>query len=396
MSAFTIQLKPKHHHRVQNGHPWVFSNEIADDIASLPPGGRVVVRNSKGDFLGSGYANPHSLIAVRILSRIPKEDIDTIPFFAKRIERALALRTQLYPGRSAYRLVHGEGDGLPGLIIDRYDEHLVLQINTLGMEARKPLLQEAITQTLDCKGAFLCNDTVSREREGLERQRELWFGDMPTPLNIEEYGVHFSIDVQQGQKTGHFFDHAENRRFAGHLSKGKNVLDVYAGTGGWSFQALRQGALSALAVDKSERCCNKIAENAELNGVASKIEVLNAEGKRTLQQLGEDERRFGVVILDPPAFAKSRKTANAAIRGYQHINQLAMRLIEPAGFLFTSSCSYHVQEDRFLSGIREAGQKARRNLTLIRRGEQASDHPILPEVPETRYLKHYVFRVSPH
>ncbi len=371
----------------------MFSNEIADDVKTLPAGGAVDVFDASGAFVGRGYANPRSLISVRIVSRRRKEDIDSPAFLADRLREALAYRTAIYPDRTAMRLVHAEGDGLPGLVIDRYGDVLVAQITTLGIEVRKEALRQAITEVFAPKGVVLRSDTRMRDLEGMTGDEGVWWGDVPERIAVDENGVKFLVDPQGSQKTGHFFDQAENRRYAATLSRGRNVLDLYCNTGGFGLHAAKAGAEHVTCVDIAESNVARVRENAIENGVGDKVEAVCSEGKEFLEKAVADGRRFGVVMVDPPAFAKSRKVANQAIRGYRDVNALALLLVTEGGFLVTSSCSYHVQEDRFVGAVAEAADKAGKRLRIVRRGEQSPDHPVLPAVPESRYLKSYVFEV---
>ena len=388
-----VRLKPQHDKRVAAGHPWVFSNEIDGDVRAIPPGGAVDVFDSKGKFLGRGYGNAASLIAVRILSRRRKEDIDHPSFYADRLREAAQLRADVYPGRASCRLVFSEADDLPGLIVDRYGDVLAVQINTLGMEVRKPALETALREVFGASAAVLRNDAAVRGLEGLPQNREVWFGEPPEEVEIDEHGVRFLVPLLGGQKTGHFFDQADNKRAAATLCRGRSVLDVYANSGGWALHALKAGATHAVTVDSDAGNQQRTLRNALLNGVADRIEAIAAEGKKTLQGFVATGRRFGAVVLDPPAFAKQRKAAGMALKGYREINALGMMLIDHGGYLFTSSCSWHVMEDRFLDELHHAAREAGRVLRLVHRGEQASDHPVLPHVPETRYLKSFTFRV---
>jgi 23S rRNA (cytosine1962-C5)-methyltransferase len=390
----TVKLRRKHDQRVRDGHPWVFSNELDVDVAALPPGGTVDVLDGRGAFVGRGYCNPRSLIAVRLLTRVQGEDIDQASWFAGRLQAALQRRQALLPGRTSWRWVHGEGDDLPGLVIDKYEDVVVVQLGTLGMERRKELLADALRQVLPLRGAVLRSEGPARALEGLEEERALWFGEVPDQVDIDEYGVTFRVSLMVGQKTGHFFDQALNRQAAAAWCGGRTVLDVFANSGGWALAALKAGASSAVCVDRSALCGDIIRTNAALNGVEDRLEVVVGDAKPTLDRLRASGRRFGAVVLDPPAFAKSRKVVGAALRGYRELNAQGAALVEPGGLLFTSSCSWHVHEDRFLesahAGIRDAGRRAR----LVRRGEQAPDHMVLPEVPETRYLKSLSFWID--
>jgi len=387
-----VRLRQNRDKRARSGHPWVFSNEVADDVKSLPRGGTVDVVDHRGAFLGRGYANPNSLICVRLLSRT-RTDVDHPSFYAERLRSALGFRQAMFPDRHSLRLVHAEGDGLPGLVIDRYGDYLAVQLTTLGMEHRRAVLEEAIKAVFEPAGAVFRSQGRARSLEGLDDEVSVWFGEPPDHVDIDENGVTFRVPLLAGQKTGHFFDQATNRRFARELCVGRTVLDVYSNTGGWALHALHAGATHAIAVDKSEHCCHAMLDNAELNLFHDKFEAWQGEGRKVLQTLVDENRRFGCVVLDPPAFAKQRKAANSALRGYRDINTLGMTLVEPGGFLFTSSCSYHVEEDRFVAELQAAARKARRRLRLVRRGEQAADHPVRPEIPETRYLKSYAMQV---
>lgn len=393
-AAAVVRLKPKRERRVLSGHPWVFSNEIDGDVAALPAGGVVDVTDSKGRFLGRGYANPASLITIRLLSKRRKEDLDHPAFYAQRLREALSLREAVYPGRKSLRLVYGEADRLPGLVVDRYDDVLSVQITTLGMESRKEQLVEALTQVFGPRGAVLRNDARVRDLEGLPRGSDVWFGDVPDEVTFDEAGLRFTTPTLGGQKTGHFFDQFDNKRAAAPLCADRTVLDVYANSGGWALHALAAGARHATTVDIDPGNAERAARNATDNGFADRLDAVCAEGKATLQELVQQGARFGAVVIDPPAFAKQKKAAGAALRGYREVNALALMLVEDGGFLFSSSCSFHVHEDRFLEALSDAARDAGRRLQAIHRGEQAADHPVLPAVPETRYLKSWTFRVG--
>lgn len=393
MTTPRLTLRPKRDKRVRSGHPWIFSNELEAGFASLEPGAMVDVFDAKGAFVGRGLVSPQSLIAVRLYSRRRHDDLESVLFWEMRLREALAYRNAVYAGRNDLRLVHAEGDWLPGLIIDRFGPHLAVQINTVGIEVRKPIIAEAIQKALAPESAVLRNDNRVRTLEGLELGREVWFGDPPESIDIDENGVKFRVSLLGGQKTGHFYDQADNRAFAGSLCKGRKVLDVYSNSGGFALQALRQGAISATTIDKSEPNAERALENATLNGFDGKLESVQGDGNAFLEEQVAMGARYGAVVLDPPAFAKTRKTAGNALRGYTNVNALGMTLVEPEGFLFTSSCSHHVHEDRFLEAMDKAAKVAGRVLRIVKRGEQAADHPVLPGVPETRYLKFFAFQV---
>jgi 23S rRNA (cytosine1962-C5)-methyltransferase len=378
---------------VRPGHPWIFANEILDPpVAALPPGDAVEVADPKGRVVGRGYCNPHSLITIRLLTR-GEADIDAVGFYRERLHAALALRERVLPGRRSMRLCAGEADGLPGLILDRYEDVVVAQITTLGMERRKEFLRRAVKDVIAPRGAYLRNDVGARALEGLPTENELWFGEVPDRVRFDENGIQLEANPREGQKTGFFFDQAENRRFAASRCTGATVLDVYAHVGAWALYALAAGATSATTIDASGPACRDIEANARLNGVADRLRVIESDAREAMERLLAAGERFDVVCIDPPAFAKSRKKAGIALAAYKTVNSLAAKLVKPGGLLFSSSCSHHVLPDRFedavVTGIRHAGRSA----VLVRRGGQAPDHPILPGVPETEYLKHLAFVV---
>lgn len=380
--------------RARPGHPWVFANEVLDPpVAALPPGEAVEVVDPSGRVLGRGYCNPHSLITIRLVTR-GEADLDAPKLYTDRLLAAKSLRERVLPGRRSYRLCAGEADGLPGLLVDRYEDVLVAQITTLGMERRKDLLRRALEDAIQPRGVVLRSDVGARALEGLDvGESEVWFGDVPARVQFDENGVTFSADPLAGQKTGFFFDQAENRLFGAPRCKGQRVLDVYAHTGAWALHGLVAGATDAVAIDASGPACQLIADNAALNGVADRLRVIHEDARVAMDALLAAGERFDVVCIDPPAFAKSRKKAGIALGAYKAVNAQAARLVKPGGLLFSSSCSHHVLPERFeeavVAGIRQAGRSA----LLLRRGGQAPDHPILPGVPETEYLKHLVFVV---
>lgn len=378
--------------RSRPGHPWVFANEILDPpVAQLPPGDAVEVADPGGRVLGRGYCNPHSLITIRMVTR-GDADLDTPALYTERLTNALALRRRVLPKRSSFRVCAGEADGLPGLLIDKYEDVLVAQITTLGMERRKDVLRIAIEQALAPRGVVVRNDVGSRALEGLPLgEGEVWFGDVPARVTFEENGVRFAADPLSGQKTGFFFDQAENRLFGAARFAGARVLDVYAHTGAWALHALVAGATDAVAIDASAGACALIRDNAALNGVSDRMRVIEADARVAMDALLNAGERFDVVCIDPPAFAKSRKSAGVALGGYKAVNAQAARLVKPGGLLFSSSCSHHVLPERFEEAVVAGIRQANRGAVLIRRGGQAPDHPVLPGVPETEYLKHLVY-----
>ena len=383
--------------RLRGGHLWVFANELATPVKDLVPGGAVRVLEADGRPLGVGYANPASLIAIRLLSHDPDADIDSVELYRDRLRDALAYRAIALPGRASLRLVAGEADGLPGLIVDRYQDPdtrkvvLAVQVTTLGLEQRRPLLREALTDLLSPDGVARCDTLSARRLEGLEERREIWWGEVPELVPFKENGVRLLADPLAGQKTGHFFDQADNRAFAFSLAGGRRVLDVYSHTGAWAVGAMVHGAAAAVAIDSSARALATLQSSAAKNAVT--VATLDGDARARMEELTRQGERFDLVFLDPPAFAKSRRHAAGALKAYRDQNRMAMALVAPGGLLFTSSCSHHILEDRFQEEVVEAARRAGRSLRLVRRGQQAPDHPVHPGIPESRYLKHLVLQV---
>jgi len=379
-------LRPGHDRRLRAGHPWIFSNEI-DRIDGIPNGGdAVAVFSSRGDCLGTAYYNPHSLIAGRLLSR-RQESIDTVDFFHQRLAAALDYRRRLYGERTALRLVHGEGDGLPGLVVDRYDSVLSIQLLTLGMERRRELILQALCELLAPAAIVARNDVGVRELEGLPLGVELLHGELPAEVVAEENGLFFRVDVTGGQKTGHFLDQKENHLALRGRVEGRRVLDLFCYSGSWAAHAARFGAREVIGVDISAGALALAAENARRNDLQSICSFQRADVFDLLRDWGKAGEKFDTVVLDPPAFVKSKKKLPEAIRGYLTINRRAMELVAPGGTLFTCSCSHHLQREVFLDLLRQAAAQAGRDARLLELRGQSFDHPVLLACPETDYLK---------
>lgn len=381
--------------RISDGHPWVFANELSVPARELPAGGAVDIRAPDGRFLGRGYANPNSLVAVRLCTRDKAQHIDLPGFWAQRLREAVALRATVLPGADAVRLVHGEADGCPGLVLDRYGDLVVVQPRSLGVEQRLDVIEEALHDVLpEVTSGLIRRDVRVRSREGLPAEGvDTWFGEPPEHVDITEEGTPFRVDPRTGPGTGHSLLHRDNRSFAAPFFKGQSVLDVYAGTGAWGLRALTAGAERATFIDKVEARCQAIHDNAELAGVGDRIDIFHDEARKTLIGMLTQGHRFGAVILDPPPFAKTKKAAGSALKGYREINALAMQLLTPGGVLLTSTSSQVIFEDRFVEALNQAASDAGRRLKLLRRGEAAPDHPLVPAMPEGRMLKHYALQV---
>jgi 23S rRNA (cytosine1962-C5)-methyltransferase len=374
---------------VRGPSPWIFSNQVKSPLVrTLPPGGAVEVRDPRGRLIGHGFANPHSLICIRLLGR--DVDVDSVGLYRDRLRAALSLRERALPGRRSLRLVHGEADGLPGLVIDRYERFLTVQVNALGMEHRLPLLAQAVAEVLQPEGALLRNDSAVRELEGLPLEVRTWLGEVPAQVEFDENGVRYSADLHGGQKTGFFFDQADNRRFAAERASGLRVLDLYAHLGGWGLSAALAGAREVVCVDASAAAVAAIDDNARRNGLADRVRAVRADARAWLEAATQAGERFDLVCVDPPAFAKSRKSAGAALPAYQKVNQLAARLVAQGGLLFSSSCSHHIEAGRFEAAVIGGVERAGRSAVILRRAGQAPDHPVHPHLPESAYLKHLV------
>jgi len=380
-----LVLRKNQDRRVRAGHPWIFSNEI-ERVEGAPADGDVVeVADTRGAFLGRGYYNRRSLIAARLLTR-RRDDID-LELFVRRLERAVAYRAAVAPEVEALRLVHGEADQLPGLVVDRYREWLAVQVLTLGMEARADQLREAIERVLAPRGVVRVADSPLRRLEGLELERTTWWGEVPERIEILQDGFTIEVDPLRGQKTGLFLDQRENRRLAEARSGGRRVLDLFCYQGEWSLHAARGGATSVLAVDSSAPALDIARRNVERNGMTDCIGFRQGDCFDVLRQLERAGERFGLVIADPPALIKSRSAIAAGARAYRELNRAAMATLEEGGVLITCSCSHHLEDDLFKQVLREAARAARRPFRVLAWTGEAPDHPQLLAVPETHYLK---------
>jgi len=367
---------------VLRGHPWVFSNELREIPAGVAPGEIVDVLDFSGRFVGRGAINPHTLIAVRILTR-KREEIDAA-FLLQRITTARDLRTRLGFGDS-FRAVYSEGDGLPGLIVDKYSDILVVQTLTAGMERLLDTIITVLREVYSPRALVLKNDTASREIEGLERHTRVAFGPIPGPVLMEESGLQYKVDVLEGQKTGFFFDQRENRQALKELVKGRRTLDCFCYAGAWALNAARFGASEVIGIDSSEKAVIMARENAALNDLTARFVVGDVfDELRAFEKKGE---RFGCIVLDPPAFVKSRAKTREGIKGYKEINLRAMKMLEPGGLLVSCSCSHHVDVELFKEMLIDAAYSAGRGVRLLEMRSQARDHPIVLAARETQYLK---------
>lgn len=395
MKLASLRLKKNEERRIKQGHLWVFSNEVDNKITPLKDfeaGQPVIIEASNGKPIGMGYVNPNTLICARLLSRSAKVEFN-IKFLKRRIQEAQALR-ELNFDEPFYRLVFGESDGLPGLVIDRFGDVFVVQITTAGMENVKADILQVLENLYHPQAVVMRNDSKSRELEGLPLYEEVAQGSPPEEIVIVENGAKFAIPVEGGQKTGWFYDHRMARARLQGLVAGKRVLDVFSYLGGWGIQAAVAGAESVTCVDASETALDGVERNAELNEVSEKVTLIQGNAFDVLNALRLEAERFDVVIVDPPAFVKRKKDLKSGSEGYRRINEIAMRLLNPDGILVSASCSHHMGRDQLLSQVQSAARHIDRQVQLFDQGHQGPDHPVHPAIPETEYLKSFFLKVS--
>jgi len=387
-----LRLKHNEDRRISAGHLWVFSNEVdtaATPLTAFKPGDMCRLVSSRDKLLGYAYVNPKTLICARVLTR----DLEHPPgkgLLVHRLQVALALRERLFE-QPFYRLVYGESDGVPGLVLDRFGDVIVAQLGTAGMEALKDEIATAVQQVIKPKAMLWKNDSGARELEGLPSYVEPACGDVPPQVELEESGVRFKVPLFEGQKTGWFYDQAMNRRSLLKYVNGKSVLDVFSYLGAWGLTAAKAGASEVTCVDSSALALNLVKSAADANG----LEVATEKGDafETLEAMIDARRKFDVVIVDPPAFIKRKKDIPKGEAAYRRLNQLAIQLLPRDGLLVSCSCSYHMGGDALLGAIQKAGRHLNRFVQIIEAGGQAPDHPVHPGIEETRYLKSFICRV---
>jgi len=373
------------------GHLWIYAGYVEKVSGELVSGDVVDVMAPNGRFYARGLYNPVSKIRVRILT-FDDEPI-TEQFWRGRFAQAIRLRQQVVTGTNAYRLIYGEADRLPGLVVDRYDDVLVMQTLSSGMDRRKDLLADLLCQESGATRVYLRNDAKSRMLEGLPVARGFLRGGGVTSVGIQEGPARFLVDIERGQKTGWFCDHRENRLVTSRFAAGAEVLEVFAHTGAFGIHAALAGAKSVEGLDVSEEALALARNHAVLNKVADRCVYRSADAFEEMRKLERADRRYDLVLLDPPAFARSKQAVPRALAGYKDVNLLGMRLTKPEGFLATSSCSHHVTEQELWTAICLAARDAKRQVRLLEQRGQARDHPILATMPETRYLKYFLLQI---
>lgn len=384
-------LRKKVGGRVANGHPWIFSNELGDHEGESKPGDIVEVYSYNGSFIGKGYINPESQIRIRLLTRDKDETIDE-QFFYRKLKEAWEYKKKLGYEENC-RLIFGEADGIPALIIDKFNDYFVIQTLALGIDIWKQALIDAINKIFTPKGIYERNDVPVRELEGMEQKKGFLSEPFDTKIVINENGLKFKVDIENGQKTGYFLDQQDNRRAIQNIVKDADVLEGFCYTGTFSLHAAHYGAKSVLGLDISEKAVADATANAKLNGYNNicKFQAVNAFD--VLKKWAKEGKKYDVVMLDPPAFTKSRSNIQKAITGYKEINLRGMKLVKPGGFLVTASCTNLVPPDLFLDTIQLAAKDAKRQLRQVCWQTQAADHPILWHVPTTQYLKFLIVQV---
>ena len=383
-----LLIKKNEDKRIRSGHLWVFSNEVKETRGEPQAGDIVELRDHAGKFLGLGFYHPHSLITLRLLTT-DDEPVD-FHFFERRIRRALDLRKAIYPPANTFRLAHSESDALPGLVIDKYEDSFSIQTFSCGMDKRLTLICDVLESLFHPPVIVERNESSLRTLEGLEEHKGILRGEI-APVAVKEGDVRYEVDLLEGQKTGLFLDQRENRASIRRYAKDARVLDCFCNDGGFALNAARAGASEVIGIDVSAGAVKRASHNAELNGV--KCTFLEKDAFQFLNEAIGGGKRYDLVILDPPSFTKSKKNVTTAKKGYREINTNAMRLLSDGGFLATASCSHHITEEMFREILVESARDAQRTIQILDWRGAAPDHPILPAMPETAYLKFVILRV---
>jgi 23S rRNA (cytosine1962-C5)-methyltransferase len=387
-----VYYNEKYLPKVEKGNPWIHRGELMEPLDHIEPGSLVEVFTSKGDFVGRGYINPDLAIVVRLFTRRQDEEIGK-DFFRRRIEQAHQLRMRIYPRLSSYRVVYGESDGLPGLIIDRYGDVLALSFTTMGIERWRNEIIDLASEIFGPRAIVLRNDTRLRLKEGLPLEKGVVAGELPEDIVIQEHGLSYFVDVMEGRKTGFFFDQRENRGILARFIKGDTVLDCYTYTGAWALIAAANGAPQVWGVDSDVDAIRLAERNALLNGIGN-CTFIPMDMDQYIEQATKTARKCGCIVFDPPAFIKTRRKLHQGLEGYLRRNAEAMKLVERGGLFVTSSCSSHLSRDAFLSMIQKASLMAGRTIRILAQGSQAPDHPIVPALKKSGYLKCLFLRLD--
>lgn len=384
----TLRLKKNQEKRLNAGHIWIYSNEINVEhtpLSAFQSGEIVQIETHNGAPLGQAYINPHTLLCARLLTQSPAQTFNR-EVIEQRLQQALHLRNA-YLKQPYYRLVYGESDGLPGLVVDRYGDYLSVQITTAGMDQLQDSIIAALQNVLQPKGILWRNDSSARTAENLPLTVEMAAGTVPAQVEISENGAQFGVSLWQGQKTGWFYDHRDNRALVQKFAPGKRILDLFSYTGSFAIQAAVAGAHEVHAIDSSAQAIEWLRENAKRNNVNKKVHTQVGDAVALLKALIVSGEKFDIVLLDPPAFIKRRKDIKPGQKGYQRLNELALRLVAKDGLLVSSSCSLHCTREMLTEVIQHGSINSQRSVQIISQGHQALDHPVHPAIPETNYLK---------
>ncbi|MGQ9806126.1 MAG: class I SAM-dependent rRNA methyltransferase [Chlorobiales bacterium] len=387
-----LTLRKNEEHRLLSGHQWVFSNELTDVPKHIPAGEVVALYAHSNRFLGVGFFNPHSLISFRLLSELQQDVSQT--FFEERFKRAHFLRKKLYPESrtNAFRLIHAESDRLSGLIIDKFGSVFSVQTFSAGMEKHLDDICRALHSLFSPTAIVLRNESDLRSLEGLSQYKRVEFGSIDGKVEIYDEDIFFEVDVLNGHKTGFFLDQRENRKSIRPFAHNADVLDVFTSDGGFALNACKADAKHVLAIDSSDDALARATHNAQRNGF-SQLQTLKADAFEILDVFVKDKRQYDLVMIDPPSLTKSKKTVATAIQAYRKLNRLGISLVKPDGFFATSSCSHHIGESEFFETVQKASHDAKREIVLLQKASQAPDHPVLLQMPETKYLKFGLFLV---
>ena len=395
MSHPELYLKKNEDKRLRKGHLWVFSNEIDTKRTALDqfsPGDMVVVKDCTGKTMGSAYINPNTLICARLISRKPNVKMGG-NFFKARINNALELRQRLFD-KPYYRLIYGESDGLPGLVIDRFGSVLSIQITTAGIEKQKDILISTLIELFSPEAIILKNDNAQRQLEQLPQESEVVYGTLPDNIVIEENNAQFVVNPVDGQKTGWFYDHRNSRAHTASLAKNLRVLDLFCYSGAWGIPAALAGASEVTCVDSSEAALSLAQESAKLNNIENKIQFVRSDVFDYLKKARENNEHYDIIVLDPPALIKRKKDFKAGYEAYRRLNHLALQVLSKQGILVSASCSHHLSKANLHELLRSSARHIDRHLVFFSTGSQGPDHPVHPAIPETEYLKTYFCSVS--